>query len=216
MADLFIKSLIVGILSSIFIMGLILFTLNTDYFGDSLTWTALVISISAGIIITLIVDKRASDAHENVLQSQKEIQNLLKQLDETDRKHNEVLTQLNESRTRNENLAKNSIVTSSNYVKSMLVRLISSLDEQTLGKKQMNLIVNVLNHLESPLNLIEQAIPQSSKEFRIYESDIKDITQILRKLIIASVVVTDAEVIKTFELIKKSNEKLEGLLKKIN
>ena len=210
------KSLIVGIFASSSIVILAFFTLNAEYFGDLLTWTTLIISISAGIIITLIVDKRASDAHGEVLQSQSEIERLLQQLGKTDRKHNEALTQLNQSKTRSENLAKDSIVTSLNYVKSMLDRLVSSLDEQTLGKEQMVLIVSVLNHLESSLNLIEQAIPQSSGEFRTYESDIKYITQILRKLIIASVVVSNSDIVKTFELINKCNKKLDSLLTTMN
>lgn len=210
-----------GVLSVLFIIGLMLLTLDTEYFTNSLMWSALIISISAGLMITLIVDKRALDAHNEVLESQKEIAKILQQLDETDQKHKDVLAQLKQSEIRRESLAKSSIIESLTYVKSMLDHLTSSLEKSKLeksklGKTELNLIIDVLNHLESSLNTIQQSIPQSSIEFKKHELDIKDVTNILRKLIMASISASDLEITEIFELIKKNNEKLGILLKQIS
>ena len=179
-------------------------------------WSALIISISAGIIITIIVDTRATDAHNEVLHSQEKIKNILHQLDITDQKHNEVLTQLEQSKTRNENLAKKTILSSLNYIKSMLDNLTASIQKQIPEKNEIDFVVGVMHHLESPLNLVEQAIPQSSMEFKIYDSDITSVVLILRKLIIASSVTPASRTDELFELLKMSNQKLDTLLEQIN
>ncbi len=210
------KTLIIGLISVILIANLILLTINTEYSSNAITWSAVIVSVSAGIIVTSIVDKRASDAHNEVLRSQNKIAKILKQLDETDQKHNKVLTHLKQSKLRNENLAKNSITASLKYIQLMLNRLELSLNKPTLEKKEMDLIINVLSHLESPLNLIEQSVPQSGAEFKKYEADIENVVAVLRKLIIASIVVSDSKVAEVFELIRHSNRKLEILLKQVS
>ena len=73
-----------------------------------------------------------------------------------------------------------------------------------------------LNHLESPLNIIEQSIPHTDTDFQKYELDVQNITKLLRKLIIASISVSRNEVKITFELVQKTNNKLEKVIKKIS
>lgn len=216
MADLIIKTIIVGVLDSMFILVLLLLTLDTAYFDDALTWIALIISIGAGVIITIIVDKRTSDSHQEVIKSQIEISHLLKRLEHTDLLHHKVLDKLDASRVQKEELAKHSIIISLCYIFSILSKLISSLNEKNLNAKDMQLITNVLNHLESPLNIIEQSIPHTDTDFQKYELDVQNITKLLRKLIIASISVSRNEVKITFELVQKTNNKLEKVIKKIS
>ncbi len=216
MVELINKIMIVGIISAVIIIGMMSSTINTSLFDDSLTWAALIISISAGVIITLIVDKKSSDSHNEVVGAQNEISNLLARLDETDQKHDEALSKLNQSRIKNEELAKNSVLSSLCYIESMFDKLISALKNNPLTGKDMKLIVNVLDHLESPLNIIEQAIPQSSIEFKRHGTEIQDITMLIRRLIIASVAVSDEEAKRTFTLIEKTHPKLKALIHKIS
>ena len=143
MADLIIKTIIVGVLDSMFILVLLLLTLDTAYFDDALTWIALIISIGAGVIITIIVDKRTSDSHQEVIKSQIEISHLLKRLEHTDLLHHKVLDKLDASRVQKEELAKHSIIISLCYIFSILSKLISSLNEKNLNAKDMQLITNV-------------------------------------------------------------------------
>ena len=208
------KTITVGSVAFAVIIVVIFLTLNTAYFDDVLAWITLIISIGVGIIITIIVDKRASDSHQEVIRSQADISDLLERLKQTDQMHKESLDKLNESRIKKEELAKDSILTSLCYVSSILLKLISSLNEKKLDGKHMQLIRNVLDHLESPLNIIEQSIPHTDNNFQNYKSDIQTFTKSSRKLIIASVSVSDNEVKDIFRLIKKTSEILEEIIKK--
>ena len=210
------KIIIVGVVALVVILSLAMLTYNSEYFNSGLTWITLIISISAGIMITIIVDKRSSDAHAEVTASQEEISILLSRLDETDQKHNRALHELKESKTKNEMLAKNSIISSLEYIESMLNRLTTALKNKTLDPMDKKLISNVLDHLESPLNLIEQAMPQSGTCFQDYNAEIQEMTQILRKLILASISVPDNKMSEIFRSINKANKKLTTLNKKIS
>ena len=94
--------IIIGVIIGIIIIGLLAFTFNTESFNDSLSWVILIISIGTGIIIALIVDERAKQAHQEVTTSQNEITELVTKLDETDGKHNEILDLLKKSHESND------------------------------------------------------------------------------------------------------------------
>ena len=62
MKSLIEKCMIFGITGIIIIIPLFLLTYNTDLSDESLAWVTLIVSVEAGIIITLIVKEKADES----------------------------------------------------------------------------------------------------------------------------------------------------------
>ena len=206
--------MITGTVIAIIIIGI--FALNLDPQSiPPITWIALIISIGTGIIIALIVDDRAKESHSQVIASQEQINVLLRRLEQTNRLHNDALTALQESRQSSEKLARNSIETTIQYVISILEKLFNIIDPENLKSGDKQLVTKILSHFESPLNLVIQAVPQTDSSFINYKDELIQSVETLRKLVIASIVISDSETKRTVTALKKSKEKLENILIKI-
>ena len=212
--DLLHKCMITGTVIIIVIIGFLALTLESQLI-QPITWTVLIISIGTGIIIALIVDDRAKESHSQVIASQEQINVLLGRLEQTNRLHNDALTALRESRQSNEKLARNSIETTLQYVINILEKLFKIIDPENLKSGDKQLVTKILGHFESPLNLIIQAVPQTDSSFTNYKNGLIQSVETLRKLVIASIVISDSETKRTVTALKKSKEKLESILIKI-
>ena len=208
------KCMITGIVILIIIIGIFALTLDSQSI-QPITWTVLIISIGAGIIITLIVDDKAKESHSQVIASQEQINVLLRRLEETNRLHNNALTALRESRQSSEKLARNSIETTLQYIINILEKLFNIIDPENLKHDDKQLVTKILGHFESPLNLIIQAVPHTDSSFTNYKDELIQSVEILRKLVIASIVISASETKRTVIALKKSKEKLDDILIKI-
>ena len=207
--------IIVGVIVGVVITGLLGFTINTKFFNDILTWIILIISIGAGIIIALIVDDRAKQSHNEVTTSQEEITRLVTKLDETDKKHNKILDLLKESNTAKEELATNTIISTLGYIVDMLSKLFNHVKPDHLQPNDSKLIENLLIHLESPINLIIQILPHTGNRLKNQKDELSTSVGTLRKIVIASIITTDAEANRTAEALLKNKMKLQNVLEKI-
>ena len=207
--------IIVGMIVGVVIIGLLAFTINTEFFSDVRSWSILIISVGAGIIIALIVDDRAKQSHHEVTTSQEEITKLVTKLDETDKKHNQILDLLKESNEANEELATNTIISTLDYIVGMLTKLFKHVKPDNLQPSDRKLIENLLIHLESPLNLIIQVLPHTGNRLKEQKDELSTSVTTSRKLVIASIVTTDAEAKRTAEALLKNKIKLESVLEKI-
>lgn len=208
------KCMITGTVILIIIIGTFALTSDSQSI-QPITWTVLIISIGAGIIIALIVDDKAKEAHSQVIASQEQINVLLRRLEETNRLHNNALTALRESRQSSEKLARNSIETTLQYIINILEKLFNIIDPENLKRDDKQLVTKILGHFESPLNLIIQAVPQTDSSFTNYKDELIQSVETLRKLVIASIVISDSETKRTVIALKKSKEKLDDILIKI-
>jgi len=208
------KCMITGIVILIIIIGIFALTLDSQSI-QPITSTVLIISIGAGIIIALIVDDKAKESHSQVIASQEQINVLLRRLEETNRLHNNALTALRESRQSSEKLARNSIETTLQYIINILEKLFNIIDPENLKRDDKQLVTKILGHFESPLNLIIQAVPQTDSSFTNYKDELIQSVETLRKLVIASIVISDSETKRTVIALKKSKEKLDDILIKI-
>ena len=208
------KCMITGTVILIIIIGIFALTSDSQSI-QPITWTVLIISIGAGIIITLIVDDKAKESHSQVIASQEQINVLLRRLEETNRLHNNALTALRESRQSSEKLARNSIETTLQYIINILEKLFNIIDPDNLKRDDKQLVTKILGHFESPLNLIIQAVPQTDSSFTNYKDELIQSVEILRKLVIASIVISASETKRTVIALKKSKEKLDDILIKI-
>lgn len=213
--ELLIKVIITGIITGVVIISLISAIINTGLFENIAPWIALIVSISTGIIITIIVDERAKRAHQEVITSQEEIAILIRKLEETDRKHNEALELLRKSRKHNEDLSSTSLISTLEYVVDMLDKLFKVIKIDKINVDDQKLVEKLLSHLESPLNILTQALPQTGTRFQNQKDELSDSINTLRKLVIASLVVSDTELKRTVSALKKNKDKLEDVLKKI-
>lgn len=208
------KCMITGITLVIIIIGILVLSLgfpsiNTD------SWITLCTSIGIGIIITLIVDDRAKASHSQVITSQEQINELLKKLEQTNILHNDALVALQESRESIEKIARNSIETTLQYIINILEKLFNNVDPENLKSGDKQLVTKVLSHFESPLNLVIQAVPQTDSSFSTYKDELIQLVETIRKLVIASIVISDEETKRTILALKKSKEKLGEILIKI-
>lgn len=208
------KCMITGTVILIIIIGTFALTSDSQSI-QPITWTVLIISIGAGIIIALIVDDKAKESHSQVIASQEQINVLLRRLEETNRLHNNALTALRESRQSSEKLARNSIETTLQYIINILEKLFNIIDPENLKRDDKQLVTKILGHFESPLNLIIQAVPQTDSSFTNYKDELIQSVETLRKLVIASIVISDSETKRTVIALKKSKEKLDDILIKI-
>lgn len=208
------KCMITGTVILIIIIGIFALTLDSQSI-QPIPWTALIVSIGAGIIIALIVDDKAKESHSQVIASQEQINLLLRRLEETNRLHNDALTALQESRQSSEKLARNSIETTIQYVINILEKLFNIIDPENLKHGDKQLVTKILGHFESPLNLIIQAVPQTDSSFANYKDELIQSVETLRKLVIASIVISDSETKRTVIALKKNKEKLDDILIKI-
>ena len=208
------KCMITGTVILIIIIGIFALTSDSQSI-QPITWTVLIISIGSGIIIALIVDDKAKESHSQVIASQEQINVLLRRLEETNRLHNNALTALRESRQSSEKLARNSIETTLQYIINILEKLFNIIDPENLKRDDKQLVTKILGHFESPLNLIIQAVPQTDSSFTNYKDELIQSVETLRKLVIASIVISDSETKRTVTALKKSKEKLENILIKI-
>lgn len=208
------KCMITGTVLLIIIIGTFALTSDSQSI-QPITWTVLIISIGAGIIIALIVDDKAKESHSQVIASQEQINVLLRRLEETNRLHNNALTALRESRQSSEKLARNSIETTLQYIINILEKLFNIIDPENLKRDDKQLVTKILGHFESPLNLIIQAVPQTDSSFTNYKDELIQSVETLRKLVIASIVISDSETKRTVIALKKSKEKLDDILIKI-
>lgn len=208
------KCMITGTVILIIIIGIFALTSDSQSI-QPITWTVLIISIGAGIIITLIVDDKAKESHSQVIASQEQINVLLRRLEETNQLHNNALTALRESRQSSEKLARNSIETTLQYIINILEKLFNIIDPDNLKRDDKQLVTKILGHFESPLNLIIQAVPQTDSSFTNYKDELIQSVEILRKLVIASIVISASETKRTVIALKKSKEKLDDILIKI-
>lgn len=208
------KCMITGTVILIIIIGTFALTSDSQSI-QPITWTVLIISIGAGIIIALIVDDKAKESHSQVIASQEQINVLLRRLEETNRLHNNALTALRESRQSSEKLARNSIETTLQYIINILEKLFNIIDPENLKRDDKQLVTKILGHFESPLNLIIQAVPQTDSSFTNYKDELIQSVETLRKLVIASIVISDSGTKRTVIALKKSKEKLDDILIKI-
>ena len=208
-------SIIVGTVVGIIIIGLLATTVNTEYFDNTLSWVLLTISIGASIIIALIVYEQAKQSHREVTTSQTEITNLIRKLDETDKKHNMILDILKESNAANEELATNTLISTLEYIVDMLGKLFNHIKPDDLHTDDRKLIKTLLTHLESPLNLILQVLPHTGNRLKEQKKELSDNVLILRKIIIASIVTGDAETKRTAKVLFKNKIELKDVLEKI-
>lgn len=208
------KCMITGTVILIIIIGTFALTSDSQSI-QPITWTVLIISIGAGIIIALIVDDKAKESHSQVIASQEQINVLLRRLEETNRLHNNALTALRESRQSSEKLARNSIETTLQYIINILEKLFNIIDPENLKRDDKQLVTKILGHFESPLNLIIQAVPQTDSSFTNYKDELVQSVETLRKLVIASIVISDSGTKRTVIALKKSKEKLDDILIKI-
>ena len=208
------KCMITGTVILIIIIGIFALTSDSQSI-QPITWTVLIISIGSGIIIALIVDDKAKESHSQVIASQEQINVLLRRLEETNRLHNNALTALRESRQSSEKLARNSIETTLQYIINILEKLFNIIDPENLKRDDKQLVTKILGHFESPLNLIIQAVPQTDSSFTNYKDELIQSVETLRKLVIASIVISDSETKRTVIALKKSKEKLDDILIKI-
>ena len=213
MPDFLHSSMISGTATAILVLTLFFLTYGTELQDEALAWITMVISIEAGVIITLIVDQKTKEAHKEVMKSHDQIQELLGTLAETDKKHNQALDALNISRELNEKLAAKSLITTLNYVVDMLNKLFNVIDLNKLGPEDGKLITNLLQHIESPLNLIMQSVQQTGSKLSGQKNDIIANTETLRKLVIASAVVGNSETKRTADALKISKEKFEDIIR---
>ena len=211
------KCISIGVAIGIINITLITTIFNTSFFNEVISWVILTISIGSGIIIALIVDDRAKQSHEEVRTSQEEITTLITKLNESDRRHNEILNLLEKNTQANEELAVNSIISTLEYIINMLQRLFKVIDENNVKSGDDKLVENLLGHLESPLNLIIQTQPNTRKRFECQSTKLTTSVQTLRKLVITSIVIKDDYSIKrTVKALSKNKEQLENIQKKIN
>ena len=208
-------SIIVGTIVGIIIIGLLATTVNTEYFDNTLSWVLLTISIGASIIIALIVYEQAKQSHREVTTSQTEITNLVRKLDETDKKHNMILDILKESNAANEELATNTLISTLEYIVDMLGKLFNHIKPDDPHTDDGKLIKTLLTHLESPLHLILQVLPHTGNRLKEQKKELSDNVLILRKIIIASIVTGDAETKRTAQVLFKNKIELEDVLEKI-
>ncbi|MCV0392005.1 MAG: hypothetical protein K5790_01785 [Nitrosopumilus sp.] len=199
------------------VLGISIFTLNTSFQNDSITWITLVLSLGSGIIITLIVNDKAKLAHQEVITSQQTITDLLEKLEETDKKHQKVLKLLQDSTESNEQRAKDAILINLIYIKNMLEKIFKHIDKNNIQKKDFKLITDVLKHLESSIDLTMQSLNVVGVQINENKkSQINSSLETLRKIIIASLVITDENWKKTGELLHKSFKNFEHIVDDMN
>ena len=209
------QGMIVGTIVGAVITGLAAITFNTDFFDDILSWVLLIISIGASIIIAMIVSNHAKQAHNEVTTSQKKITKLIIKLDETDKKHNEILDLLKKSNTANEELATKTVICALEYVVDMLTKLLNHVSPDNLQADDEKLIEKLLAHLESPLNQIIQVLPHTGNRLNDQKKKITANIIIMRKIIIADITARNSKTKRTAEALSTIKIKLENILGEI-
>ena len=209
------QGMIMGLIVGMVIIGLVVITLNTEFFDAILSWVLLIISVGASIIIAMIVGEHAKQAHKEVTTSQEEITKLVIKLDETDKKHNDILDILKESNAANEELATKTVICTLEYVVDMLTKLFNYVNPNDLQTDDGKLIEKLLIHLESPLNLIIQVLPHTGNRLNDQKKKLSENIIIMRKIRIASIITMDIETKRTVDVLSKTKIKLEEVLEKI-
>lgn len=218
MAKLLDRLFLIGICTMIISALLILVSYYLQNFKDLAAWVTLVISAGIGIAIAVIVDEKSEKSHQEVIKSQSIIRQLLERLDSTNLKHEETLRMLDSGRTKNESTAFFTVTKNWDYINEYLETVLNAIDRTSPTLKQKkDLISKTVLHIESPINIIEQAIQNTgtclSEGCR---NTMLSLTSILRKIIILATLELDSKIDEIISDLRTSMNKISNLIEEIN
>lgn len=185
---------------------------------DLAAWITLSISAGIGIAIAITVDDKAEKSHQEVITSQDTIRQLLSRLDSTNQKHDHTLNMLDNGRIKNENTASFTVTKNFEYIHEYIETVLNAIDNAPASIKQKkDLISKTVLHIESPINIIEQAIQNtgtclSNKQ----QTTMLSLTSILRKIIILATLDLDSKIDEIVIDLRNTQEKIDTLIKEVN
>lgn len=211
------KVFITGISAAITSMLLILVSYIQNS-HDLAAWLTLVISASIGVIIAIIIDEKAEKSHQEVMNSQDTIRQLLSRLDSTNLKHEQILGMLDSGRAKNENTSFFTVTKNWDYINEYLETVLSAIDRSTPSLKQKKeLISKTVLHIESPINIIEQAIQNTGTRLsEDQQSSMLSLISILRKIIILATLDLDSKINEIISDLDSVKEKISNLMQEVN
>lgn len=218
MTKLLDKLFLIGMCIMVSSTLLILISYYLQNSKDLAAWVTLVISAGIGISIAVVVDEKSEKSHQEVLKSQITIQQLLERLDSTNLKHKETLSMLDSGRIKNESAAFFTVTKNWDYIDEYLETVLNAIDRSSSTLKQKkDLISKTVLHIESPINIIEQAIQNTGTCLsESQRNTMLSLTSILRKIIILATLELDSKIDEIISDLHTSMNKISNLIIEIN